>query len=190
MLFKSSRVKLRKVTIDDAELYHTWRNDIEVMRNTNPSLDIYTIDATRDFIEQVILGANTAKSYMMIEKENEKPIGITSLINIDDKNRNAECIIDIGEKDFWGKGYGSEALILLLNYAFLEMNLHRVYLRVFSFNKKAIRLYEKLGFSHEGTSREALFREGVWHDIVHMGQLQSEYFKQHENRRTARAVES
>ncbi|MGO4900963.1 GNAT family N-acetyltransferase [Bacillus sp. GM2] len=175
MLFESSKVRLRKVTVEDAELYHIWRNDIEVMRNTNPFLDIYSIEATRDFIEQVILGSNTAKSYMILERVNEKPIGITSLINIDHKNRNAECIIDIGEKDFWGKGYGREALTLLLNYAFLEMNLHRVYLRVFSFNKKAIRLYEKLGFSHEGISREALFREGVWHDIVHMGQLQSEY---------------
>ncbi|WP_263706472.1 GNAT family N-acetyltransferase [Shouchella tritolerans] len=178
MLFESAKVKLRKVTIDDAELYHTWRNDMEVMRNTSPSLDIYTIEATRGFVEQVILGSNTAKSYMIIEKENEKPIGITTLINIDDKNRNAECIIDIGEKDFWGKGYGREALTLLLNYSFLEMNLHRVYLRVFSFNKKAIRLYEKLGFRHEGTSREALFREGVWHDIVQMGLLQGEYFKE------------
>ncbi|MGR3205007.1 GNAT family N-acetyltransferase [Bacillus glycinifermentans] len=180
MLFESSKVRLRKVTTEDTELYHTWRNDMEVMRNTNPSLDIYTIEATRDFVERVILGSNTAKGYMILEKESEKPIGITSLMNIDAKNRNAECMIDIGEKDFWGKGYGSEALILLLNYAFLEMNLHRVYLRVFSFNKKAIRLYEKLGFSHEGTSREALFREGVWHDIVHMGLLQGEYFKQRE----------
>ncbi|MED4174038.1 GNAT family protein, partial [Halalkalibacterium halodurans] len=94
---------------------------------------------------------------------------------IDYKNRNAECIIDIGEKTYWGKGYGFEALRLLLNYAFLEMNLHRVSLRVFSFNKKAIRLYEKLGFKHEGTSRQCLYRYGQWHDIVHMGILKDEY---------------
>ncbi len=61
MLFESSKVRLRKITIEDTELYHTWRNDMEVMRNTNPSLDIYTIEATRDFVERVILGSNTAK---------------------------------------------------------------------------------------------------------------------------------
>ena len=51
----------------------------------------------------------------MVEKGNEQPIGILSLINIDNKNRNAECIIDIGEKEYWGKGYGSEGFKLLLD---------------------------------------------------------------------------
>ncbi|MEC3557614.1 GNAT family protein, partial [Bacillus thuringiensis] len=71
--------------------------------------------------------------------------------------------------------YGSEAMKLLLDYAFLELNLHRVSLRVFSFNHKAIKLYEKIGFVHEGSSRQSLYRNGAWHDIVHMGLLQSEY---------------
>lgn len=91
------------------------------------------------------------------------------------QNRNAECIIDIGEKECWGKGYGREALQLLLDYAFLELNLHRVSLRVFSFNEKAIRLYERLGFKDEGRSRQSLYRDGRWHDICHMGILQEEY---------------
>ncbi|MBS4192363.1 GNAT family N-acetyltransferase [Bacillus sp. FJAT-49705] len=76
------------------------------------------------------------KSYIILEKKTETPIGITSLINIDYKNRNAECIIDIGKKDSWGKGYGTETMGLLLDYAFLEMNLYRVSLRVFSFNER------------------------------------------------------
>lgn len=175
MLFESERLRLRQMTTEDIELYHTWRNDIEVMRTTNPFLDVYPLEATRQFVEQIILGSSSAKSYMIIEKELDSPIGITSLINIDYKNRNAECIIDIGEKDYWGKGYGSEGLKLLLDYAFLEMNLHRVSLKVFSFNEKAIKLYKKMGFQPEGTSRECLFREGSWHDILHMGILQHEY---------------
>lgn len=178
MLFESERVKLRKMTIEDTELYHIWRNDMEVMRSTNPILDVHPPEATRDFVDQVILNAQSAKSYMIIEKEKELPIGITSLINIDYKNRNAECIIDIGEKDYWSKGYGSEALKLLLDYAFFEINLHRISLKVFSFNEKAIRLYEKMGFRQEGSSREGLFREGTWHDIIHMGLLQKEYLNQ------------
>lgn len=175
MLFESERLRLRQMTTEDIELYHTWRNDIEVMRTTNPFLDVYPLEATRQIVEQIILGSSSAKSYMIIEKELDSPIGITSLINIDYKNRNAECIIDIGEKDYWGKGYGSEGLKLLLDYAFLEMNLHRVSLKVFSFNEKAIKLYKKMGFQPEGTSRECLFREGSWHDILHMGILQHEY---------------
>ncbi|MBE9916478.1 GNAT family N-acetyltransferase [Paenibacillus donghaensis] len=57
------------------------------------------------------------------------------------------------------------------------MNLHRVSLRVFSFKEKAIHLYKKLGFEQEGTSRQAIFREGKWHDIIHMGILQHQYIK-------------
>ncbi|MFE4573088.1 GNAT family N-acetyltransferase [Paenibacillus chitinolyticus] len=175
MLFESLRVSFRKMTEEDAAVYHTWRNDMEVMRTTNPSLDLFTYAETRQFVEQVILGSDTSKSYMILDKLSERPIGITSLIQLDYKNRSAECILDIGEKEFWGKGYGTESLRLLLNYAFLELNLHRVSLRVFAFNDKAVALYEKIGFKREGFSRQAVFREGQWHDILHMGILQEEY---------------
>lgn len=176
-MFESSRIRLRKMAEEDIELYHAWRNDMDVMNSTNPSLDVYSLQETKAFVEDVILTSNSSKSYMIDEKNREKSIGITSLINIDYKNRHAECIIDIGEKEFWGQGYGKEALKLLLDYAFLEMNLHRVSLRVFSFNEKAIGLYEKLGFKHEGVSRQSIFRNGEWHDIFHMGMLYSEYNK-------------
>lgn len=175
MIFESPRIMFRKMTTDDSELYHVWRNDMEVMQSTNPYLDLYDMEETKDFVSNVILSSNTSKSYMILDKKSGTPIGITSLIHIDLKNRHAECILDIGEKRYWGKGFGSEAISLLLDYAYLEMNLHRVALRVFSFNKKAMKLYEKLGFQHEGTSRQSLFRRGIWHDIIHMGMLQSEY---------------
>ncbi|NRR04612.1 GNAT family N-acetyltransferase [Brevibacillus sp. RS1.1] len=175
MLFQTERIYLRKMTGEDVDVYHTWRNDVEVMRTTNPSMDVYTWEDTNSFVNQVILHASSSKSYMIVDSQTNRPIGITSLIQIDLKNRNAECIIDIGEKEYWGKGYGREALKLLLDYAFLEMNLHRVSLRVFSFNEKAIKLYDRLGFKQEGISRQFLFREGKWHDLVHMGILQEEY---------------
>ncbi|MBO0994436.1 GNAT family N-acetyltransferase [Bacillus sp. SD088] len=181
MLFESSRVRLRKMTMEDTALYHKWRNDMDVMYSTNPSLDVYPLEETKEFVDQVILGSHTSKSYIMVEKSNETSIGVVALINIDDKNRNAECIIDIGEKKYWGEGYGSEGLKLLLDYAFYEMNLHRVSLQVFSFNNRAIRLYKKIGFHEEGNSRESLFREGKWHDIIHMGLLQNEYFEKQGN---------
>lgn len=174
-MFDSKRIRLRKMVNEDVALYHSWRNDIDVMVSTNLSLDLYSLKETEDFVEGIILSSNSSKSYIIHTKDSEKAIGITSLINIDQKNRNAECIIDIGEKDYWGKGYGKEALKLLLDYAFLEMNLHRVSLRVFSFNEKAISLYSKIGFKREGISRQSLFRNGQWHDIIHMGILQHEY---------------
>ncbi|MCG1023249.1 GNAT family N-acetyltransferase [Sutcliffiella horikoshii] len=182
-MWKSDRLRLRKMETKDIELYHTWRNDMDVMMMTSPSLDVYTLEETRSFVENVILSSTSSKSYIIVELESNTSIGVTSLINIDRKNRNAECIIDIGQKESWGKGYGSEALTILLEYAFKELNLHRVSLRVFSHNEKAIHLYTKLGFIKEGVSRDALYRNGRWHDIVHMGMLKSEYMLEDGNKK-------
>lgn len=182
MLFESARVTLRKMTKGDTELYHKWRNDVKVMYSTSPSLDVYPLKATEDFVEYVILKSDTSKGYIMVDKKSETSIGIVSLINLDYKNQNAECIIDIGEKEYWGKGYGAEGMKLLLDYAFYELNLHRVSLRVFSFNERAIHLYEKMGFELERKSRQMLFRDGKWHDIIHMGILQEEYFMKKETK--------
>lgn len=167
------------MTEKDIETYHAWRNDFDVMKTTSPAFDVYSLDETRVFVENVILQSTSSKSYIIEEKGSNTAIGITSLINIDTKNRNAECIIDIGEKDYWGKGYGTEALQLLLQYAFLEFNLHRVSLRVFSFNERAIHLYHKLGFKQEGIIRESLYRNGQWHDIIMMGVLKAEFMEAH-----------
>jgi len=95
MLFESDRIILRKMTAQDAGIYHKWRNDMDVMQTTAPLLDVYTIEETERFVNQIISGPSS-KSYIIVEKQSKKPIGVTSLIKIDYKNRNAECIIDIG----------------------------------------------------------------------------------------------
>lgn len=174
-MLSSKRLQFRKMVESDIETYHSWRNDLDVMKTTSPSLDVYSLDETRSFVENIILNSTASRSYIIEERESNTAIGVTSLINIDTKNRNAECIIDIGEKEYWGKGYGSEALKMLLEYAFLELNLHRVSLGVFSFNERAIYIYNKLGFKKEGVMRESLYRNGKWHDIVTMGILKREY---------------
>ncbi|SDQ93794.1 Protein N-acetyltransferase, RimJ/RimL family [Virgibacillus subterraneus] len=174
-MLSSKRLQFRKMMEIDIEKYHSWRNDLDVMKTTSTSLDLYSLDETRSFVENIILNSISSKSYIIEERESDTAIGVTSLINIDTKNRNAECIIDIGEKEYWGKGYGTEALQMLLEYAFLELNLHRVSLRVFSLNERAIHIYNKLGFEKEGVMRESLYRNGKWHDIITMGILKREY---------------
>ncbi|MNJ49370.1 putative ribosomal N-acetyltransferase YdaF [compost metagenome] len=173
-MFENKIIRLRKLSANDYTTYHDWRNDMEVMETTSPLLDIYTLEETEQFIS-AIAAQPTTKGYLIEYKETEQTVGIVSLINIDYKNRSAECIIDIGVKDMWGKGIGTAAISLILEYAFNELNLHRLYLRVFSFNERAIKLYEKMGFIHEGKFRQALYRKGKWHDIVIMGILKDEY---------------
>ncbi len=83
--------------------------------------------------------------------------------------------ISIGEKEYWGKGYGTDAMRVVLRYAFTELNLHRVSLTVFEYNPRAIRSYEKAGFTLEGREREAVFRSGKRTDMIYMGVLREDW---------------
>lgn len=87
--------------------------------------------------------------------------------------------IAIGDRENWGRGYGSEALQLTLAFAFHELNLHRVQLTVFRYNERAIALYEDAGFRHEGTFREFLARDGARHDMLLYGLLRLEWDSAH-----------
>lgn len=83
--------------------------------------------------------------------------------------------IGIGEREFWGKGYGTEAMRLILRYAFTELNLHRVSLALHEYNTRALRSYEKAGFRMEGCMRGELLREGQRTNGIYMGILRSEW---------------
>ena len=83
--------------------------------------------------------------------------------------------IAIGERDFWGKGYGTDAMRIILRYAFTELNLWRVSLDVFEYNPRAIRSYEKVGFVHEGRQRQGLNRAGKRWDMIFMGVTRQEW---------------
>lgn len=90
-------------------------------------------------------------------------------------NGDAYVGIGLGEQDCWGKGYGTDAMRLILKYAFTELNLFRVSLNVFEYNPRAIRSYEKAGFKHEGRIREFLHKDGKYYDLIYMGILRSEW---------------
>jgi RimJ/RimL family protein N-acetyltransferase len=91
------------------------------------------------------------------------------------KDRSAELGITIGDKSYWDQGYGSDAVRTMVRVAFRKMNLHRVYLRVHEDNTRGIRCYEKVGFRHEGTMRESVFKEGAYCDVHVMSMLESEF---------------
>ncbi len=97
-------------------------------------------------------------------------------------NREAFVGIGIGERADWGKGYGTDAMHILLRYAFTELNLQRVALNVFSYNERAIRCYEKAGFQHEGRLRHWLQRAGRRWDLVYMGILSADWQAQQKTR--------
>ena len=88
----------------------------------------------------------------------------------------------IGDKDEWSKGYGTEAARLIIGYGFNTLNLHRIYLRVFAYNKRGQRAYEKLGFVKEGVAREDHFFDGQYYDATTMSILENEWRNKNENK--------
>jgi [ribosomal protein S5]-alanine N-acetyltransferase len=102
-------------------------------------------------------------------------VGVSGLHQIDPIGRKAQLGLLIGSPVHWGKGYGTDATRLMLEYAFGTLNLHKVGLQVFSNNPAGRRVYEKVGFTLEGTLREDYFVNGAYVDALCMGMLRSEW---------------
>ena len=118
---------------------------------------------------------NDGVSFGIYTKDDERYIGFSSFSPPDWKNRYTWLGISITAPDDWGKGYGTDAVNVMLRYAFYELNLHRVELGVFDYNPRAIRSYEKLGFVHEGVERQKMFRDGHYRDVYRMAILRHEW---------------
>jgi diamine N-acetyltransferase len=170
------RIRLRAAEREDIPRFTTWLNDPEVRRFLLLNLPMSRAEEERWFDH--MLAQPAAEHVLVIEAKAESgwtPIGDTSLVNIDWVNRCAEVGIFIGEKSMWNQGYGRDAMKLMLRHAFTMLNLHRVYLRVYEHNVRAIRAYEHAGFVHEGRLRQGVYREGQYQDVLIMSVLQSEW---------------
>ncbi len=186
------RIRFRGIERDDLPTFVKWINDPEVqagigiyrpysqaeedgwfeeMLKHPPDEHVLAIEIrTQGEREGVSAGEVTEPG-----AESWKLIGSCGLMNIDSRNRHAELGINIGDKRYWNQGYGTEAMRLLVRYGFETLNLHRVYLRVFETNRRAIRAYEKAGFIHEGRQRQAEFRDGKYIDMLVMSLLRDEF---------------
>jgi RimJ/RimL family protein N-acetyltransferase len=174
MLFRGELVRLTQVSRDNLPAYKRWMRDYEVQRFLARTPTPITDEAEEAWFESV---AEDTGDYIFAIRtlDGDTLIGNCGLHNVEAKNRLAEFGIIIGEKDYWGRGYGTDAARVILRFAFDELNLHRVELDVYDFNPRAIRSYEKVGFVHEATRRDALFRDGAYHDVHKMGILQREW---------------
>ena len=108
-------------------------------------------------------------------------IGFIAFDSLNWTDRDAYVAIGIGEDAFWSKGYGSDAMRVMLRYGFSELNLHRISLTVFDQNPRGIRSYEKCGFKVEGRIRDFLLRDGKRSDMLHMGILRQEWERLEQN---------
>ena len=135
---------------------------------------LFTKESTKKWIEKDLEKENVI-AFAIRTLSDDRLIGDVGLGGFFWNHGDTYVGIGVGEREFWGKGYGSDAMRVVLRYAFTELNLRRVTLNVFEYNPRAIRAYEKLGFQQEGRVRKYLNREGRRWDLVYMGIMKEEW---------------
>jgi len=166
------KTRLRRVEREDIPTFVRWFNDPEVREYLAVYQPFSTAKEEKWFEGQL---EDSASELYAIETGDGVHIGNIGLHSINWRERNTELGIIIGEKEYWGQGFGSDAIRTILRFAFEEMNLRRVFLRVRHDNARGIRAYEKCGFQHEGRLREAMFGNGRYYDEVRMAVLRHEF---------------
>jgi RimJ/RimL family protein N-acetyltransferase len=156
-----------------------WYRDPELARLTRYQTRPMSVDEIEQFFRARLL-ADDALAYAIHERATDRFVGITTFSALDPDNGSALFHITIGERDAWGRGLGTETAELMLRHAFEVVGLHRVGLSVFSFNTRAVRSYEKVGFRLEGRLRDAIWRDGSYWDELQMGILEEEWRERHE----------
>jgi RimJ/RimL family protein N-acetyltransferase len=155
--------------------YLQWLNDEEVCRsnshavfpNTEQKMRAY-FDSLQSQQQHVVLA--------IVHAESGKHIGNISLQNINWISRNGEFAILLGDKEYWGSGYGEEAAQLIVDYGFSRLNLHRIYCGTFEDNEGMKKLAARLKMKQEGLRREAVYKNGSYHNVLEFGVLKSEYY--------------
>ena len=167
-------VVLRPHTGRNLPAFKRWYGDPEVARLTRYQEGPMPADEVERFFEARVAGVSSLALAIHLA-DTDRLIGTCAFSQLDGDNGSALFHITIGERECWGRGYGTEATALMLEHAFGALGLHRVGLAVFAYNERAIRSYRKVGFVLEGRSREAIWREGAFSDEIHMSILAHEW---------------
>lgn len=170
-------VSFSRVGKDDMEVIYNWFADEEFLKFYDyvPPVPMTKLEVNKIFDDYE---KNEESDVFAIKlKESNQIIGIAGFDDIVEENKVATLFIGIGDKNIRGRGYGKEALNLLLKYGFNELDFHRIQLNVLEFNHAAIALYEKAGFIKEGSYREFVLRDEKRFDLLLYGLLKSEWSK-------------
>jgi len=174
---EGKRIYLRGIEKEDlAGPFFQWPNDKQVTRYLFMGAVPSVLENLQDWYEQLRKGDKEVV-FMIVDKNGDRPIGFCGFHHMQAVHRSAEFRIFIGEKDYWGKGFGKESTQLMLRYGFELLNVNKIWLGVTSDNEKAMNSYLKCGFVKEGVLRQEIYRNNSFHDAVRMSILRSEYYE-------------
>ena len=165
------RIYLSPRNSEDVEIFTEWLDDFETTDFLGKSGLLTTLNEEREYLEN-----NTPEaSFAIVTLENNKIIGTVSLEKINHINRCATLGIFIGNKKFRSKGYGTEAIKLILEYGFKYLNLQNIKLDLMEFNGRALKCYQKCGFKEYGRRRKCKYIDGKYYDSISMDILAEEF---------------
>ena len=174
-VLKGKLVTLRPPIDGDAQRFIDWFADTEVTRYLGTAFPL-SLQAEEDAIKR--LGESKNDVWWVLEAEG-RSIGATGIHRIDWINANAITGTVIGDRSCWGKGYGSEAMALRTDYAFRQLNLHKLKSGAFDENERSKRALERAGYRQVGVFREDFWRDGKWHDHWEAEVMRADWEKQH-----------
>ena len=160
------RIYLKPIAAEHTKLIVRWRNNENVYHNFIFS-EPFTEAMHQNWLESQVKTGQVAQ-FIIYVKESDIPIGSVYFRDIDYKAGVAEYGIFIGEDDYIGKGYGTEAAVLALQYAFETMTLQKVFVRVFADNIADVRSYDKVGFEQTDYREHAVEKDGIMRDLIFM----------------------
>ena len=176
-MLKGNKAVLRPIKEDDLDHFLKWFNDQEVTRYLMHYLPM-TGAYEKRWIEETCAKREPIFIIGVPDDDNRIcTIGVCGLHKVNHRNGNAELGITIGEKDYWRRGFGFEALKLLIRYGFESLNLHKIYSGAYKKNTGSVNLHLKLGFIKEGERTEHVFANGEYHDLIEFGLLRKEWEK-------------
>jgi RimJ/RimL family protein N-acetyltransferase len=175
-MISAGRIRLRGAEREDLPRFVAWLNDPEV----TDGLILYSplsLAEEEVWFEGLLKRPKDERPLVIELRQGDFwiPVGNCGFHNIEWRCRSAEVGIFIGEKQIWGQGVGTEVMKLLVQYGFDTLNLNRIMLDVYETNLRAIRSYEKAGFTLEGRKRQAMYKHGKYMDILQMSVLRQEW---------------
>ncbi len=177
-MYKGRKIILRPLETKDGEIIQKWYVDKEfrMAYDEYTSVELDSIRKEIDITSGNVLDPKTQKVvYLVLRKNDMRPIGLACLRQIDRKNGNAELVLGIGEKDMRLAGYGVDILIVLLDIVYYELGLEKAYLRIYDYHELGLNSAISFGFLTEGKMRKQAFVEGKYVDLWILGLLKAEY---------------
>lgn len=174
-MYQGEKVRLREYRKEDVPMALAYMNDPEVKRLLVPGIPfLYTLEDELKWYDG-ISAMNDRYNFAMETLDTGHYIGGLGLNAVDWKNSIAVVGIFIGDKAYWGKGYGTDAMKVLIRFIFEQMNIRKIKLNVYAFNERAVKSYEKCGFVTEGVLKEEIYRDGKYHDEYIMAIFRDQY---------------